>query len=95
VLVHDEGIAVIAIEAVSGSKPHEAQAILQNGSDVALGQTIVRGEMREFEVPHLSVAALGMDFLEMAGGGVRSPLPAKARARLRCKGIRSVNNAQK
>ena len=65
-------ITVIAIEAVSSGKPHEAPAILQNGSNIALRQAIVGGEVGEFEVPHRSMAALGMDILKVAGGGVRS-----------------------
>ena len=72
-LVHDEGVTVIAIKAVSGGKPHEAPAILQNGSNIALRQAIVRGEMGEFEVPHQSIAALGMDILKVASGRVSSP----------------------
>jgi hypothetical protein len=36
VLVDDEAVPVIAIEAVSGGKPHEAAAILQNVDHVAL-----------------------------------------------------------
>jgi hypothetical protein len=58
VLVHDEGITVIAIEAISRGKPHEAAAILQNGSYIALRQAIVRGQVRELEVPHISMAGL-------------------------------------
>src|SRR6202011_73649 len=32
--------------------------ILQNGSDIALRQAIIRGEERELEVPHISMAGL-------------------------------------
>ena len=72
VLVHDEGVTVIAIEAVSGGKPHEAPAILQNGNDIALRQAIVGGEVGEFEVPHPSMAALSVDILKAAGNRVSS-----------------------
>ena len=64
--------------------------------------------MSEFEVPHQSMAALGMDILKVAGGGVRSlfAVPAEAglrrpvgeacgRAGLIRNGICSVNDAQK
>ena len=67
-LVHDEGVAVIAIEAVSGGKPHEAPAILQNGSNIALREAIVGGEMSEFEVPQPSFAALSLENFQVAGG---------------------------
>src|SRR5271165_4730145 len=33
IFVPDEGVAIIAIDAVSGGKPHEAPAILQNGNN--------------------------------------------------------------
>ena len=57
VLVYDEGIAVIAIEAVPGGKPHEAPAVLQNCDDIALREAIVGSEVDEFEVPHHNGAA--------------------------------------
>src|SRR4030095_4859532 len=47
VLVHDEGVTVIAIEAVSSGKPHEAPAILKNVDHIALRQAVVRGQMCE------------------------------------------------
>jgi hypothetical protein len=68
VLVHNESVTVIAIEAVSGGKPHEAAAILQNGSNIALRQAIVRGEMLESEVPYQSMASRGVDILKCVGG---------------------------
>ena len=52
VFVYDEGVAVVAIEAVPGGKPHEAAMILQNSNYVALRQAILGGEVSEFEVPH-------------------------------------------
>ena len=52
VLVDDEGVTVIAIEAISRGKPHEAPAILQNGNNIALREAIVGGEVGEFEVSH-------------------------------------------
>ena len=58
VFVYDEGVAVIAIKAVPGGKPHEAPAVLQNGNDIALRETIVGGEVGKFEVPHHNRAAL-------------------------------------
>ena len=57
VFVYDEGVAVIAIEAVPGGKPHEAPPVLQNGNDIALREAIVGGEVGEFEVPHHNRAA--------------------------------------
>src|SRR4030095_14316274 len=63
VLVDDEGVTVIAIEAIACGKPHKAPAILQNGSHVALRQAIVGGEVREFGVPHPSMAALRLRIL--------------------------------
>ena len=51
VFVYDEGVAVVAIEAVPGGKPHEAAMILQNSNYVALRQAILGGEVSEFEVP--------------------------------------------
>ena len=58
VLVHDERMAVVAIEAFARRKPHEAQAVLHDGEDTVLRQPIVRGEMREFQVPDRRHAAL-------------------------------------
>ena len=37
VFVHDERVAIIAIESVLGGKPHKAAAILQNRIDSILG----------------------------------------------------------
>ena len=61
VLVHDEAVTVIAIEAVSSGKPHEAPAVLQDIHDVALRQTMVGREMRELEVCLPATTALGVD----------------------------------
>ena len=47
-LVYEKRIPVIAIEAVSSGKPHKAATVLQNGSDIALRQAILGGEMCEF-----------------------------------------------
>ena len=54
--------------------------ILQNGSNVALRQAIVRREMGEFEGGNQSMAAPGMDILKVEGDGVRSlfAVPAEA-----------------
>src|SRR6188474_563575 len=51
-------MAVVAIEAFARRKPHEAQAVLHDGEDAVLRQPIVRGEMREFQVPDRRHAAL-------------------------------------
>lgn len=78
-LVHEEGVTVIAIEAISGGKPHEAPAILQNGSNIALREAIVRGEVGKFEVPHPSMATLSLGIL-VPEAQVSSPfaLPTEA-----------------
>src|SRR4030095_15504109 len=44
-LLHDEAVTVIPIEAVAGSKPHEPAAILQNVDHVALREAVVGREM--------------------------------------------------
>ena len=51
VLVDDERIAVIPIEAVSGPEPDEPPAILQDVDDVVLRQAVVGREMCEPEIP--------------------------------------------
>jgi hypothetical protein len=56
VFVYDEGITVIAIEAVSSGKPHEASAILNDVGNITLRQAIVRGEVSELEVALLDTA---------------------------------------
>jgi hypothetical protein len=48
VFVDNKGIAVIAIQAVSGCKPHETAVVLQNGNHIALREPIVGGEVRKF-----------------------------------------------
>src|SRR5580704_11639084 len=58
VFVYDEGVTVIAVEAVPRGKPHEAPAVLQNGNDIALREAIIGGEVGEFEVPHQSMDVL-------------------------------------
>jgi hypothetical protein len=68
VLVHNEALAVIAIEAVSGGKPHEAATILQNVDDVALRQARVGREMSELQVCQPGVTVLGVDTLRSDSG---------------------------
>ena len=58
VLVDDERVAIVAVEALSRAKPHEPPAILQNGDDIVLGQAIFGGEVAEFEVARQRVAVL-------------------------------------
>src|SRR5579864_1316958 len=72
VFVHDERVAIIAIESVLGGKPHKAAAILQNRIDSIVGQAIGGGEVGEFEVPPRSMAALSLDILKVAGSRVSS-----------------------
>ena len=65
VLVHDEGVTVVAIETVPSGKPHEAPAVLQDVHDVALRQTIFSREVRELQICPRATAALRVD---TAGG---------------------------
>ena len=82
VFVYDERVAIIAVEALSGAKPHETAAILQNGHDVVLCQAIFGGEVAEFEVARQRVAACRVpdDGLTSRRGALRERrLPAAGR----------------
>jgi hypothetical protein len=61
VLVDDESVAVIAVEAVSGGKPHETPSILQDVDHGVLREAIGRGEMGEREVSRSSRAAVRLE----------------------------------
>ena len=50
VLVRDEGVSIIAIEAITGAEPHEAAVILQNGNDIIHREAIGRGEVSKLKV---------------------------------------------
>ena len=67
VFVYDKAVAVIAIQTVAGGKPHEAPSILQNGDDVTLRQSLIRGKVSEPQVTRRSVAGLGMDLCYVSG----------------------------
>jgi hypothetical protein len=69
VLVHDEAVAVIAIEAVPGGKPHESAPVLQNVDDVALRQAVVGREMSELQVRDPDVTVLDGDTRGDDAGG--------------------------
>ena len=59
VLVDDEGVTVIAVEAVAGGEPHETPAILQEVDHSVLGESIGSGEMSERQISRLRMAAVG------------------------------------
>ncbi len=80
VFVYDEGVAVIAIEAVPGGKPHQAPAVLQDGNDIALREAIVGGEVSESEVPRQSMGFLRMDIPRVARNGVSSGFGVRAKS---------------
>ena len=65
-MVHDERVAIIAIQSVVGGKPHEAAAILDNRVDSILGQAIVACEAGDFGAPRC-MAAPSVDILKAAG----------------------------
>ena len=67
VFVYDEGVAIIAVEAFSGGKPHEAPVILQNGNNVVLSETIRAGEVGEFEVSRSRIATMSIGLRAEAG----------------------------
>ena len=75
VLVYDEGVPVIAIQAVSGGKPHEAPAILENVDHVALRQAIVGGQMRESEIGSRGIDMLSGGTLSLQGKPVCASAP--------------------
>ena len=79
VLVGDEGVAVVPIEAILGGEPHEAPAVLQDCHDTALREAIVRGEVCESEVCDQSSGAETGDEVGGAALGGRGICSAQGR----------------
>jgi hypothetical protein len=76
VFEYHEGVAVIAVEALTSRKPHETPVILQYCDNIVLREAIAGGEVDEFEVPQLRLCR-GNIGVTRAGFGdrrVRMPL---------------------
>src|SRR5450631_1388157 len=51
--VHDYFIPVVPVQPVPGAKPHKPFAVLVNGFDGAVGQSLLVGDMGEFQLGRL------------------------------------------
>ena len=54
-LIHGEGIAVKAVQAILGSDPDEAEGILNDRIDGGIGEALLDGEMLELDIVLLSM----------------------------------------
>ncbi|OPZ77809.1 MAG: hypothetical protein BWY77_01629 [bacterium ADurb.Bin431] len=67
-LVDDKVVAVVAVEPLVGAAPDEALAVLEKAVHLAVGKSLIDGEVAELQLALLAVAGLGPGPLHAGGG---------------------------